>query len=363
MTASFARRAMVFALIAVSALPLAGAAFESCDGVPVRPIVKPIVLRPNGCSFKDLGSPEGRSIGILSREGAVHWTTLVLTPNVADPCIVTHDDGTWDVALVDPGVIDGLAGRTVQLYDGCPDSKTHEADILIAVDNNFQEGDQRRFITNRSTAGGGRVAALHEYGHALGLEHSDAEFAVMRGSLSSGAALGGSNSSGSPHYFFADDAFGLLQIGGLPKDVPNFYVSAQALLGNGALRNADTDPGTGAAYPNPLPVRTRQLLSFSAGAGSHNWWSHAAILRAYADTGTVCTSLPGVGTSLGFVTVPTAAYTSAAGVFTVSIPPLGPSGQVLTVHVAGTQLKGPYEKSEARGWDDCATTGLRIVAP
>ena len=172
----------------------------------------------------------------------------------------------------------------------------------------------------------GRASMLHEYGHALGLEHSDAEFSVMRGSLGLGEPLGGTTNTGSPHYFFADDAFALLQIGGIPKRVPNFYVTAQVLLPNGALFNSDTDPGTGVPYPNPFPVRTRQLISIAAGAGVHEWWGRNVVLRAYADSSAVCTSLPEVGITLGFAAVHMSQFATAVGSFLVSIPPLGPSG-------------------------------------
>ncbi|MBC7789611.1 MAG: hypothetical protein H7Z74_06675, partial [Anaerolineae bacterium] len=106
MSRSFLKRLARFFLVVLATLPLGGAAFEACDGVPVRPLHNPIVLRPNGCSIGDLSDPVGRSAGILAREGAVHWPTMVLPPNNADPCFVKHGDGTWDVALVNPGAID-----------------------------------------------------------------------------------------------------------------------------------------------------------------------------------------------------------------------------------------------------------------
>jgi hypothetical protein len=45
------------------------------------------------------------------------------------------------------------------------------------------------------------------------------------------------------------------------------------------------------------------------------------------------------------------------------VPPLSPSGQVLNVHLAGTLVPVPFQGAETRVWNDCATTGLRLLAP
>jgi hypothetical protein len=364
MTASLVQRlatAAKFGALALATLPLGAAAWSSCDGVPVRPAVRPIVLRPNGCSFPDLSSPAARSIAILAREGSVWWSTQVTPPNSADPCLITHGDGTWDVALVSPGVIDGRAGRTITKYDHCPDSQIYEADIMVDVGLDFTQADQRRFIARPANAGSGRHSMLHEYGHALGLEHDGTAFGVMRPSAPS--PMGGHTNSGSPHYFFADDAFGLLQLGRIPREVPNFWVSAQVLRTDGSIANGDTDPTTGAPLTNPLPVRTRQIIAFGGTVGVHDWWGRTVALRAYADSSDVCTPLAGVGTTLAVVVVPLSKFATGGGVIMATIPPMGPSGQVLNVHLAGTLIPAPFQKPETRSWDDCATTGLKLITP
>ena len=66
----------------------------------------------------------------------------------------------------------------------------------------------------------------------------------MRSAIGLKTPMGGTNNSGSPHYFFADDAAGLLQIGGIPKNLPNFYVSAQGLVNNGQIANTSDNPAT-----------------------------------------------------------------------------------------------------------------------
>lgn len=140
------RRMLAYLLLVVGTIPLGASAFEHCDGVPIRPLPHPIVLRPNGCSFKDFGTPSGRSLAILARDGAESWTTHTLPPNVGDPCFITHQDGTWDVGLVQRGAIDGRAGRTFEVYDRCPNSRIYEADIIVAVDVDFNQGDQRLLV-------------------------------------------------------------------------------------------------------------------------------------------------------------------------------------------------------------------------
>ena len=358
------KRLVTYVLLGLATLPLGGYAVLRCGNTAVRPLPNPIVLRANGCAIKDFGSPVGRSAVILGREGDVHWKTQMPMPNVADPCVMHHGDGTWDLGTVLPGVIDGLAGGTLKAYEHCPNSHIVEADIMIANDLDFNQADQRTFIDSNDDIGSGRHSMLHEYGHALGLQHADDAFAIMRSAMSLRAPMGGANNSGSPHYFLADDAFGLLQIGGIPKNLPNFFVSAQALIGSGTVVNASDDPGTGAAYANPLPVRTRQLINFAVAAGTHNWWSRNIVLRMYADSTTVCTPLPDVGVTLGTFIVPLSKFATASTVVMVQIPPLGPSGQILNVHLAGTLQGNPIPGGpETRGWDDCATTGIRLKAP
>jgi predicted Zn-dependent protease len=67
-------------------------------------------------------------------------------------------------------------------YELCPGSLIVEADIMVAHDLNFDQSDQRTFLNSPAMKGAGRHAMPHEYGHALGLEHADDAFAVMRSS-------------------------------------------------------------------------------------------------------------------------------------------------------------------------------------
>lgn len=41
-------------------------------------------------------------------------------PNVDDPCFITHQDGTWDVGLVQRGAIDGRAGAPLRCMIDAP---------------------------------------------------------------------------------------------------------------------------------------------------------------------------------------------------------------------------------------------------
>lgn len=80
MTRLFAKRLLTYLLLTVATVPLGAAAWEHCDGVPIRPMPNPIVFRPNGCSFQDLSNSHGLAVNLLAREGAEYWTTHVLPP-------------------------------------------------------------------------------------------------------------------------------------------------------------------------------------------------------------------------------------------------------------------------------------------
>ena len=90
-----------FGAFVLATVRVGGYGVLRCDRIAVRPLPNPIVLRANGCAIKDFGSPVGRSAAILAREGSTHWKTLLPPPNVADPCFITHGDGTWDLMVGD----------------------------------------------------------------------------------------------------------------------------------------------------------------------------------------------------------------------------------------------------------------------
>ncbi len=359
----------VAALVALaSGSTLAGAAWNTCNGVPVRPFFQKVTWRANGCSFKDFESAHGRAVVRSVTELGAFWTWGVVAPlpNPADPCHITHGDGSWDIALVDPGVIDGAAGLSQPDTDGCTFSWEEKHilsdDVMIAVDFDFSDPDGVSFFKPDSVSPGeGRIAMLHEFGHAFGLEHSTS-FAVMRPDLQE-LPLGGATPSGAHAYFMGDDAAGMQNLIGIPGGVPNAYVSAQ-MLRNGTMANVSVDPATGKEHGVPTFVNVGETVSFFFSVGTTLWDSRLPFtVRIYADEPGTCTSLDGVGTELMRLNGSVGKFGTVTQQVNVVIPSAIPRNKKLQVFVGidpENVLLNPANPmwKEARGWDNCAATKM-----
>jgi hypothetical protein len=158
-------------------------------------------------------------------------------------CYITLDDDYNDFALVDTADIDGNLGGTLVWRD-CPE--IYSIDIMMAnwnTQNFFNPDEAFAAGSGLNSTSTGHFAALHEFGHGLGLSLTPkgssvnnhvTGFAVMRASTPTPLA-GGLNVAHSR--VMPDDAWGvrLLYPSGLNEF--NLMASAQSMSGTALVNN------------------------------------------------------------------------------------------------------------------------------
>lgn len=130
--------------------------------------------------------------------------------------------------------ISGALGLTRRRYSACGfgyHSHIVEADVLIADDLSFAPQDESFYQDTHADAWAGRAALVHEFGHAVGLEHAD-NFNMMR--VSSPAPLAGGNTA-EP---YPDDANGIRFL--YPGASTNLFSSAEVLSGGAIVETGDS---------------------------------------------------------------------------------------------------------------------------
>lgn len=276
----------VFSLVIFSGLPGFSASWKVCDGVPVRPKYQPMGIFWDQCSMPS-GSAQERAFfsALYETRNYVHALGFGagFTRIHNGRCIIEHDNGRSDVALVSRADIDGALGLTRKERD-CEDIIT--ADIMIAADLSFERADESAVITNPSAGSKtGAIAMLHEVGHALGLEHSTG-FSVMRFSTAVGLPFAGMtpSSGGLGSELTGDDVFGISHIYGFDPSYRNIFVSSQ-LLRSGMVVDNNIDPTKGdAPHPDPLLVCPGDVVNFYATVVNNSSVREQFQVAVYADS-------------------------------------------------------------------------------
>jgi hypothetical protein len=116
---------------------------------------------------------------ILRWQGVVGMQNMVFKSATFSngPTIFPLNDRN-DVAVVEPGTINGALGLTQMFHDGCffgGDMEWIEADVVVANDLDFGKVEETALPLNS-----GRLSFIHEFGHAHGLGHYQS-FNLMRG--------------------------------------------------------------------------------------------------------------------------------------------------------------------------------------
>lgn len=282
------KRMRYFSVVALLALcpPAFAASWKTCDGKPVRPKYQPMEISWDQCSLPS-GSPQERAFFSALYETRNYVKALGFGAGFTrihnGRCIIEHDNGRSDIALVSRADIDGALGLTRKERD-CEDIIT--ADIMVAADLDFTRADESTAINNTPTGTKiGALATLHEVGHALGLEHSTG-FAVMRVSTAVGLPFVGMtpSSGGLSSELTGDDVLGIANIYGFDPSYRNVFVSSQ-LLRNGMVVNNNIDPTKGdAPHPNPLLVCPGDVVNFYATVGNVSSVREQFQVAVYADS-------------------------------------------------------------------------------
>lgn len=228
--------------VSLSSIPSASAfSWRFCEGVLE---FFPITLNGNVTLFRDrCSAPNGSAADLALAGSRASWMqvnsalgTRISLSNYNDGCIITDGNGRNEFAVVSRASISGADGLTTQHWDTCAFSAAHytEGDIKMASDMVYTNEDES--FWNWTNAGQGQVAIAHEFGHFLGLQHTES-FDIMRAATPL-PLMGGTSWHGGP---LMDDANGsrFLYSSGPITDV---FASAQKLSG-GNIQATDA-PGT-----------------------------------------------------------------------------------------------------------------------
>lgn len=195
--------------------------YTTCNG---NPIVwsGPFFVLQNLGSISSGGSREKAVDNAIGRwNGIIGMTDMVIKfPGGSGGTTITTGDGVNDVAVAPRANIGGNNGLTLLTYSLCVfESSWGEADIFAASDLSYATVQQDVLVSNS-----GRSTFMHEFGHAVGLDHHQL-FNNMRTPQPRGVVGG----TGETIDALPDDAAGGRFLYPTGNDEINLFATAQRL--------------------------------------------------------------------------------------------------------------------------------------
>jgi hypothetical protein len=220
------RRQLVAAALGVGCFAAARQAasfgLSYCDGEPIR-WEGPFMMIRDKCSIPDNTHADWAYYFMGWRWAQIYplmdhnWTWYA--------CGLWYNNDWNETILVSRSLIDGASGFTNCRPSWCGwgwHSHWEECDVMIANDQQFDNQPDGDWLGQHSQQG--RVVFLHEFGHVMGLLHSDG-FDVMRQYLAQ-PLVGGTGQHAEP---LADDAAGYRYLYNYWTYQPNVFASPHRL--------------------------------------------------------------------------------------------------------------------------------------
>jgi hypothetical protein len=227
-SAATLRRIALAGVLLAAGAPRPAAAFNviTCSNEPVVWSVSMWAVRST-VSFPPGSTAEHAFFNAVNQWNDVRGMVNVINVGGTTSGNITHGDDQSDVLLVSPASIQGNPGLTMIFAGICWPwgADLDEADVMVANNQTFDNPKENGLSVT------GRDTLLHEFGHAIGLDHEEKDD-IMR-------AAGAVSRVGGPGEHIdvlADDAAGGRFLYPFFQSKANLYASAQRLE-NGSITN------------------------------------------------------------------------------------------------------------------------------
>jgi hypothetical protein len=211
----------VVAALVLGSMEAGAAAWDTCNGSPVKWYDRPVVYR-NRCSIPDSGN-----VNTAYWNGLRQWDDLsrvIMSYNVnpVTDCSMNHSDRQNEIGLCDRAALDGNNGVTYSTVGVCfvGSNGIDEADVCIASDLDFTPRNGNAFGTS------GRSTFVHELGHFFGFKHEGGH-SILRTSPPH-MVTGGYEAS----TLWPTNAQGMNTLYGYAQTKPNLLPSAMGVVGD-----------------------------------------------------------------------------------------------------------------------------------
>jgi len=165
------------ATLALYATDAAAFGWRECDDVKVVWEGANNLFR-NTFSIGNGGARESAYLNGITRWNAVRgMNDILVNAGTTAGSSITHGNDQSDAAVVPASAIGNAAGLTKRFFDSCDifsDQHIIETDVMVASNQDFTTNPDEATVFLPA-----RITFLHEFGHALGLNHFE-DYNIMR---------------------------------------------------------------------------------------------------------------------------------------------------------------------------------------